>query len=287
MSTAAWISTRPEGDHTKMQTLDVTAAEEALYTDGVFGQKGAFSREWAAELDADLLALFQEALRTPDGALGRGPRRYYVEIHPERLRGFRDIATNPWLTGVCERVLGSDYQIIEVGFDVPLPGAQDQPWHRDFRMPASTRADGRLDSLAFNLTTVTVTPEMGPLEVAPGTHRETGDDFEHGMFPPESAYGAYAERAVRKLPRLGDMSVRTGLTLHRGTRNLSAVSRPVLILGTVGPGVDTAVHRLVLSRSYAAGLPTAVRDRLTGVELVDEVAPLAQRHDIEGLRMGG
>ena len=89
-----------------MGTPDITAAEQALHTDGVFGQQGVFSRDWAAELDEDLRTLFQEAIRSPDGALGRGPRRYYVEIHPERLRGFRDIATNPWLTGVCERVLG-------------------------------------------------------------------------------------------------------------------------------------------------------------------------------------
>jgi hypothetical protein len=91
-----------------MQTLDVAAVEQALRADGFCGQPGAFSREWAGELDEDLAVLYQEALRTPDGALGRGPRRYYVEIHPERLRGFREIVTNPWFTGVCERVLGPD-----------------------------------------------------------------------------------------------------------------------------------------------------------------------------------
>jgi hypothetical protein len=101
---------RPEGHDAVVQTLDVATVQQALYADGVFGQKGAFSREWAAELGEDLAVLFQEAIRTPNGALGRGPRRYYIEIHPERLRGFREIATNPWIAGVCERVLGSDYQ---------------------------------------------------------------------------------------------------------------------------------------------------------------------------------
>jgi ectoine hydroxylase-related dioxygenase (phytanoyl-CoA dioxygenase family) len=100
-----------------------------------------------------------------------------VEIHPERLRGFREIATNPWLTGVCERVLGPDYQIIEVGFDVPLPGAFDQPWHRDFPAPRETVEEHRLTSLAFNMTTVDVTEDMGPFEVAPGTQWEPGTDL--------------------------------------------------------------------------------------------------------------
>jgi hypothetical protein len=55
-------------------------------------------------------------------------------------------------------------------------------------MPPATRGEGRLTSLAFNVPTVDVTPEMGPFEVAPGTHREPGEDFEHGMFPPRAAW---------------------------------------------------------------------------------------------------
>ena len=117
-------------------TIDAAAAHEALLTDGLVGQPSAFTREWAQELSEDLAVLYAEAVRTPNGALGRGPRRYYVEIHPERLRGFTAIATNLWLTAVCEETLGPDYSIIEVGFDVPLPGALDQPWHRDFPVAA-------------------------------------------------------------------------------------------------------------------------------------------------------
>lgn len=268
-------------------TLDLAAVEAAVERDGIAGLPGAFAPEWVTRLRADFDAADTDARARPGGTVGRGPHRYYFSLPPERLSGFADLVTHPWVTALSQRMLGPDWAVAEIGFDVPLPGALDQPWHRDFRMPAETRAGGRLTSLAFNLTTVTVTPDLGPLEIAPGTHRETGDDFEHGMFPPADAGGAYAARAVRTLPRLGDASVRTGLTIHRGTRNRSAVSRPVLILGTVAPGVDTAVHRLVLSRAYAAGLPADVRDRLTGVELVEEVTPLPQRHDIEGLRMGG
>jgi hypothetical protein len=147
-----------------------------------------------------LLALFQEGIRLPNRMLGRGPRRYYTEIHPQRLRGFREIVTNPWLTGVCERVLGPDYQIIEVGFDVPLPGAFDQPWHRDFPAPRETVEEHRLTSLAFNMSTVDVADDMGPFEIAPGTQWEPGAGFEHGMFPPRSEAPRYAGLAQRKLP---------------------------------------------------------------------------------------
>jgi hypothetical protein len=274
------------GDDAGMETLDITAAEQALYTEGVFGQKGAFSRSWAAELDEDLSALFQEALRTPDGALGRGPRRYYVEIHPERLRGFREIATSPWVTGVCERVLGPDYQIIEVGFDVPLPGAFDQPWHRDFPAPRETVEEHRLTSLAFNMTTVDVTEDMGPFEIAPGTQWEPGTDFDHGMFPPKSEASRYAGLAQRKLPKMGDTSVRSALTIHRGTANLSDKPRPVLVLGVDAPDARNAErHDLQFTRAYHDALPDALRRHLT-CRVVDRLEPIVQAHSIEGLMMG-
>ena len=86
---------------TQRQTLDLAGAREALYTDGIVGMKGAFSRDWARELGEDIAVLFEEALQQPHGPLGRGPNRYYVEIHPERLRGFEELVTHPWVTGVC------------------------------------------------------------------------------------------------------------------------------------------------------------------------------------------
>ena len=137
-------------------------------------------------------------------------------------------------------------------------------------------------------TPVTVTPEMGPLEIAPGTHRDDGSGFAHGMFPPPQDVARYAALAQRRMPRRGDASVRTGLTLHRGTANRSAIARPVLILGAVAPEVDTRqAHDLVLTRAYAAALPAAVRAHLRCTHLLDALVPLPQRHDIEGLLMGG
>jgi hypothetical protein len=33
-----------------------------------------------------------------------------VEMHPEALRGFLDLVTHPWVTTVCEAILGPDYR---------------------------------------------------------------------------------------------------------------------------------------------------------------------------------
>jgi len=54
------------------------------------------------------------------------------------------------------------YKIVEIGFDVPGPGALNQPWHRDYS--ARELLGRRLSSLAFNVTTVDVYENMGPFE---------------------------------------------------------------------------------------------------------------------------
>lgn len=264
---------------------------DTLHRDGIVGRPGAFSRDWVEQLREDVEAAFADALGREGGAVGRGPHRYYVEIHPEQLRGFVDLVTHPWVTSVAEAVLGPEYRIVEVGFDVPLAGAMDQPWHRDFAAPVETWRDRRYTSLAFNLTAVDTDPDMGPFEIAPGTQYDAGTaEWAHGMFPPRECWPGYAEQAVRKLPRAGDISVRSALTLHRGTANRSARSRPVLVLGMeaqvealcTGQAIE---HSLAVSRRYHDALPPSVRDHLGG-SVVDRLSPIVQRHQIEGLMMG-
>lgn len=267
-------------------TIDPAPLVEALYTDGITALKGAFSVEWADRMAEDVEAAFQEARSRPGGAVGRGPHRWYVEIHPEQLRGFVDLVTHPWVTTICRAVLGDDYEIVEVGFDTPYPGAVDQPWHRDFPMPEETRRDHRLTSLAFNLTCVDTTEDMGPFEIAPGTQWDDSPEFEHGMFPPRSHYDRYRSLAVRKMPQRGDISARSALTIHRGTTNHSDKARPVLVLGVDAPGAGNAEHHdLAVTHGYWAALPQEVRDHLR-CPVVDELVPITQKHTIEGLVMG-
>lgn len=270
----------------RARQFDTAAIMGGLYGDGIIGHKGAFDRGWVERLREDIEALYQDALKRPGGAVGRGPKRHYVEIHPEDIRGFLDLVTQPWVVAVSEAVLGPDYKIVEIGFDVPNPGAVGQPWHRDFPAPAETLVGRRLTSLAFNVTTIDVTEDMGPFEVAPGTQWDEPTGFEHEMFPPKELYGRYEERAQRKMPTMGDISARSALTLHRGTANRSDKSRPVLVLGVDAPGAgNDERHDLQITRRYYETLPEWVRRHLT-CRLVDELEPIVQGHSIEGLMMG-
>ena len=262
---------------------DPAAIMGGLYGDGIIALKGAFSREWAQRLREDVDRLFADARARPNGALPRGPERYYVEVHPERLRGFVDIATHPWFVAVCEAVLTRDYKIVEVGFDIPFPGAEDQPWHRDFLAPAETIEGRRLNSLAFNLTCIDTRPEHGPFEVAPGTQWDEIPGAKDGMFPDRSLWPRYIERAQQKMPQRGDLSARSALTIHRGTANRSDEPRPVLVVGVDAPdGINAQHHDLQVTRAYYDSLPPQVRDHLT-CRVVDRLTMIEQHHVIEGL----
>ena len=263
---------------------DVPALRAALERDGIAGLPGLFPRPWAERLRLDFEAALADARTRERGTIGRGPNRYYFAVHPEAVTGFADLAGHPLLVALFTDLLGADYKIVELGFDVPLPGALHQPWHRDFPAPPES-ARRRLTSLALNVTSVDVTPEMGPFEIAPGTHWDDGRDFDHGMFPGPEACSRYERLASRRYPRQGDVSVRSGLAVHRGTPNVSGTARGVLILGVTARHVATDVHQLAVRPAYLRGLPDVVRDHLE-CTVVDELRPIEQRHDIEGLVMG-
>lgn len=265
---------------------DVADEIRALYRDGIVGKKSAFSREWVEQLREDMMTAFWEAIQRPGGAVGRGPRRWYVELHPQAIKGFADLVSHPWIQAMAEGVLGPDYQIVEVGFDTPFQGAKVQPWHRDFPSPRDSYEDHRITSLAFNLTGVDVTPDMGPFEIAQGTQWDDGREWKAEMFPDPSFWPRFQERAVRKFPQMGDVSCRSALTVHRGTAHASPIARPVLVLGVDAPGAGhAALHDMMVTEDYYAALPQTVRDHLV-CRVVDKLVPITQKHDIEGLVMG-
>src|SRR5215212_12115042 len=95
---------------------------EGLYRDGIVGLPGCFPPEWADALRDDFEAAFAYARSHPRGTVNRGPQRFYFSVHPERIRGFLDLVSHPAVDGLCTEVLGPDYLIVELGFDVPLAG---------------------------------------------------------------------------------------------------------------------------------------------------------------------
>jgi hypothetical protein len=106
------------------------------------------------------------------------------------------------------------------------------------------------------------------------------------MFPPKSLYPRYEARAQRKMPKMGDISARSALTIHRGTANHSNKARPVLVLGVDAPDARNAErHDLQFTREFYETLPEELHRHLT-CRVVERLEPIHQAHTIEGLMMG-
>lgn len=283
-------------------SLDYKKLSKDIYENGVASLPNILPVRWADELDEDVDLQFIKALKVEngEGVAFRGWSRFYIELYPERLRGFRELVTNPEIVGLSREMLGDSYEIVELGADIPLPGAPEQPPHRDFPMPEPTRLYRRLTSLAFNASTVDVTPEMGPFNIAPGTHFDDGSGFVKGMFPVGETKEEYSSRMVPRLAKRGSVSARSGLTLHRGTKNNGRI-RPVIILGvvsledrahsatTVDLPSDYIAPRLKMSQGFYSSLDEELKKRLSCEVVADTTAdlpPLKTPHSIEGLVMG-
>jgi hypothetical protein len=275
---------------------------DEIYENGFAAMPGVLPVAWADRLGDDVNRQLVAALEVEHGAgvAFRGWNRFYLELYPERISGFAELAENAAIEGCSRSVLGDEYRIVELGADVPLPGAPEQPPHRDFPMPEPTRLHGRLTSLAFNASCVDGTADMGPFNIAPGSHFDPGDDFVSGMFPVGEERERYARAMVERIARRGGVSVRSGLTLHRGTRN-SGRMRQVVILGVVSPEdrahpeagnalpADYAPPTLKMSQEYHDSLSASLRRRLSCLIVCDsarELPPLETPHSIEGLVMG-
>lgn len=278
---------------------DAAPLIDTIYRDGIVGVPNLLPVEWGDGLDRDLKAEFMAALSHAGGTAPRGWNRFYFEPYPERVHGFLDLIAHPLIVELSTRMFGDGYAIVELGCDLPLPGAINQPWHRDFPMPVETR-EGRLTSIAINASSVDVTPDMGPFQVVPGTQFDPGDDFDGGMFPDESRYPEYDSRMESRLGSRGSISIRSGLTIHRGSRssNRSRV-RPVAIVGIVSPEDravvkrlanpdDPDVPRLRISRHYLDSLPEDVVRHLSYEVVADterNLPPHFTHHTFEGLKM--
>jgi hypothetical protein len=58
------------------------------------------------------------------------------------------------------------------------------------------------------------------------------------------------------------------------------------VLGVDAPGAGhAALHDMMVTRDYHDALPPSVRDHLI-CSVVDQLVPVCQKHDIEGLVMG-
>jgi hypothetical protein len=129
-------------------------------------------------------------------------------IDPEILRVVRAV--------MDDRVVADQW-----GYDVPLLGSEHQRAQVDYRRPLFGEAPDLVlppFALTVSFGLVTIGPEQGPIEIAPGTH----------PWPRSRAAAAVeaGDTALEAVPlAIGDVLIRNSWTLHRGSPNTTRTPR--------------------------------------------------------------
>jgi len=271
--------------------FDPEREREILHEQGVSALSDAFSRDWGPTLIQDYETERQAAIAA-HAEKSRGPQRIWFPAQPTRTSRFFDLIMHPYFVGVCQAVLGPDYEIVELGFDTPSAGARDQPWHRDFPKDRGIDDRGAINYLAFNVSLRDHEDGMGAFQIAPGTHFLAEPDIQlaRGMFVYKRYYDRFTADAVQsRQGRLGAIQVRSPLTLHRGTEHRSPVPRPVMVFGATVPDRPTPEHLLPVTQGWIDGLAPEQQEYLhrhVRYQLVDDIDAVAiPGTDVEELMM--
>ena len=160
-------------------------------------------------------------LKIHDGEPNRGPHRHFLPMPFEppcfAPAFFFDTEVLSIVHGVMDdRVVADQW-----GCDVPLRGSDYQGVHVDYQRPLFAEAP-ELSLPAYMLVVsfglVRITPDHGPIEIAPGTHR----------MPRNEALRAVESAEIEMQPvplEIGDIIIRHPWALHRGTPNTTGTPR--------------------------------------------------------------
>jgi ectoine hydroxylase-related dioxygenase (phytanoyl-CoA dioxygenase family) len=187
--------------------------------------RGLFPVETIDRWNEAFQPLLQAAVAREKDDPNRGANRYYVTLPFHGLWADPQIIDNDAIMAVVEELVGADGVMQQLASDTPLNGSDYQDLHRDTQLLfPETGEETPPYQLAVNFPLVDVTPERGPMEMAPGTHMlpkaEGMRRIQAGEIPLEPVF---MER--------GDVMIRDVRHIHRGTPNRTATPRPMVVIG--------------------------------------------------------
>ena len=160
-------------------------------------------------------------LRTPEHKPNRGPHRHYIPMPFEPPCFAPDFFFDAQALDIIRGVMDDRIVADQWGCDVPLRGSGYQVVHVDYQRPLFAEVpDLSLPPymLVVSFGLEQVTPDRGPIEIAPGTHRIRRNE----------ALRAVESGEIQLRPvtlDIGDVLIRHPWALHRGTPNITDTPR--------------------------------------------------------------
>jgi phytanoyl-CoA dioxygenase PhyH len=167
-----------------------------------------------------LLAYLQKHSHEPN----RGPNRHFLAMPFEPPCFAPDFFFDTEVLNIVRGLMDERVVADQWGCDVPLQGSDFQSMHVDFKHPLFGEAPDLalpVYMLVVSFGLVQITTDLGPIEIAPGTHR----------MPRADALRAVQTTEIQMRPvtlEIGDVLIRHPWALHRGTPNTSHTPRAVV-----------------------------------------------------------
>ena len=251
----------------KLSQQEVEAYAQAVREESFCLIPGILPVEKLDQWQATFLPLLERHIEREGHRLNRGPGRYYVTLPFTAPFADPQIFENDAIMAVVEELVGADGVMCQLATDTPLEGSQYQDIHRDTPpLFPETGQETPPFQLAVNFPLVDVTPENGPIEIAPRTHllpKEEGlRRIENGEIKLEQVF-------MKK----GDVMIRDVRHLHRGTPNPSGIPRPMVVIGYSRRWLFRPEVSITIPRQTWEGLSERTRFWLRFNPKVEELDP--------------
>jgi ectoine hydroxylase-related dioxygenase (phytanoyl-CoA dioxygenase family) len=136
----------------------------------------------------------------------------------------REITRNPKLMPILRGVLGLDCKLAHISLVISSPGCEDQRWHIDGE---HLYRGHHLEAHALNvfIPLVPLTEDLGPTEFTPSSHYLSNTKLSRATMDAMCKC-----KKVKITCNAGDAIIFDYRVIHRGTANVSKMTRPHLCL---------------------------------------------------------
>lgn len=193
--------------------------------DGFVILRNHFSRKKLQQWADDFRPLLAAQVEREKDSPNRGAQRFYVTLPFIEPYADPHFYEDEDVLAIVEGLVGKDFVMCQLATDTPLLGSDYQDLHRDSPpLFPEWNQETPAFQLAVNFPLVDVTPELGPFEVARGTHMVSKAEAMRRLEQGEAKLEAICLS-------LGDVMIRDVRGLHRGTPNRTKEPRPMVVIG--------------------------------------------------------